>query len=251
VQVITRLLPLAASEHAADFDGVLTAVHLHMMIQAVAWGTFFVYCLIRFRQHAQPGAKQGGLNPAIPIVAIALVVVGDALMLATTALPVWLERTTLPSPAARPFEVRVAAEQFAWNIHYPGPDSRFGTTSSALISVANPLGIDRASDGGRDDIGLQNVLTVPVGRPTIVQLTSRDVVHSFTLNEMRVRQDTTPGLVVRTWFTPTTTGRWEIACSQLCGLGHYRMRGVFAVLSHDDWEVWQAREVALIPQGRR
>ena len=222
-----------------------------MAIQAVAWGVFFVYCLIRFRQRVHPQARPTGPKPALAILAIALVIVGDAVILATTALPVWLKRTTVPVSMEAPFEVRVAAEQFAWNVHYPGPDGLFAATSSALISAANPLGIDRTSDGGADDIGLQNVLTVPVGRPIIVQLTSRDVVHSFTLNEMRVRQDATPGLVVRTWFTPTTTGRWEIACSELCGLGHYRMRGGFAVLSAEDWAAWQAREVALLPPARR
>jgi cytochrome c oxidase subunit 2 len=249
--VIDRLLPLAASEHAAEFDAVLNAVHVHIAIQAIAWGAFFVYCLIRFRQRIHPQPKQTRLEPALPILAILLVVVGDAVLLATTALPVWMKRATLPSPLEAPFEVRVAAEQFAWNVHYPGPDGRFGATSSRLISVANPLGIDRASAGGADDIGLQNVLNVPVNRPTIVYLTSRDVVHSFTLNEMRVRQDTTPGLPVRTWFTPTSTGRWEISCSQLCGLGHYRMRGAFSVLSADDWAAWQAREIALLPQVPR
>jgi cytochrome c oxidase subunit 2 len=249
--MINRLLPLAGSEHAAEFDAVLNAVHLHIAIQAIAWGAFFVYCLVRFRArvHAQP--TQEGLRPLLPVLAIALVVLGDAVLLATTALPVWMKRVTLPSSLATPFEVRVAAEQFAWNVHYAGPDGRFGDTNSALISATNPLGIDRTSQDGADDIGLQNVLTVPVNRPIIVHLTSRDVVHSFTLNEMRVRQDATPGRPVRTWFTPTTTGRWEIACSQLCGLGHYRMRGAFAVLSADEWAAWQAREVALIPPAPR
>jgi cytochrome c oxidase subunit II len=249
--MLNRLLPLAASEHAAEFDAVLHAVHLHIAIQALAWGAFFVYCVIRFRHRVHPRPSQAGLKPALPVLAIALVIAGDAVLLATTALPVWLKRATLPSPLEAPFEVRVAAEQFAWNVHYPGPDSRFGSTSSALISAANPLGIDRASDGGADDIGLQNVLNVPVNRPVVVHLTSRDVVHSFSLNEMRVRQDATPGLPVRTWFTPKTTGRWEIGCSQLCGLGHYRMRGAFAVLSADDWAAWHARELALIPADRR
>jgi cytochrome c oxidase subunit 2 len=249
--MMDRLLPLAASEHAAEFDAVLNAVHLHIAIQALAWGAFFVYCLIRFRERVHPQPAQEGLRPLLPILAIALVVLGDAVLLAATALPVWMKRGGLPSPLEAPFEVRIAAEQFAWNVHYPGPDGRFGTTSSRLISATNPLGIDRSSDGGADDIGLQNVLTVPVNRPIIVDLTSRDVVHSFTLNEMRVRQDTTPGLPVRTWFTPTTTGRWEISCSQLCGLGHYRMRGAFSVLSADDWAAWQAREIALLPQAPR
>jgi cytochrome c oxidase subunit II len=248
--MMDRLLPFAGSAHAAEFDAVLNAVHLHIAIQALAWGAFFLYCVIRFRQRIHPQPSQSGLRPALPILAIALVIAGDAVLLATTALPVWMKRTTLPSSLELPFEVRVVAEQFAWNVHYPGPDGRFGSTSIALISAANPLGIDRASEGGADDIGLQNVLNVPVNRPVLVHLASRDVVHSFTLNEMRVRQDATPGLPVRTWFTPTTTGRWEIACSQLCGLGHYRMRGTFAVLSADDWAAWEVREVALISPAR-
>lgn len=249
--MIQRLLPLAASEHAAGFDGVLTSVHVHIVIQAVAWGTFFLLCLIRFRRGAQPHASHAGIRPALAFAAIGLVVVGDAVLLATTALPVWLRRTELPSSDPAALEIRVAAEQFAWNIHYPGPDGRFGRTDNALINAANPLGIDRGDPEGADDIGLQNLLTVPVGRPIMVRLTSRDVVHSFTLNEMRVRQDATPGLPVRTWFTPTQTGQWEIACSQLCGLGHYRMRGSLTVLTQADWNAWQQREVSLISPARR
>jgi cytochrome c oxidase subunit 2 len=241
--MLERLLPAAASSHAVEIDGVLASVHLHMAIQAIAWGAFLLVCLVRFRRRAHPRADHAGLRPALPLMAIGLVVVGDALLLATTALPAWIARTTPPSSAI--FEVRVIAEQFAWNVHYPGPDGRFGPTNPALISPANPLGIDRSSDTGRDDIGLANVLTVPLGRPIVVQLSSRDVVHSFTLNEMRVRQDATPGRAVRTWFTPTMTGQWEIACSQLCGLGHYRMRGSFSVVTPEEWSAWEAREVAL------
>jgi cytochrome c oxidase subunit 2 len=178
--------------------------------------------------------------------AIALVVIGDAYVLATAALPAWLARATMPDPGAMPLEVHVVAEQFAWHVHYPGPDRQFGPTSDALISASNPLGIDRRADTARDDIGLSNLLTVPVNRPVIVRLSSRDVVHAFTLNEMRVRQDATPGRVDRTWFTPIQTGNWEIGCSQLCGLGHYRMRGTFSVVSEEEWAGWMAREIALI-----
>lgn len=249
--MIERFLPLAASQHAAEFDAVLVSVHTHMTIQAVAWGAFFVYCLYRFRASVHPQPSTRTLRPTLPVLAIAFVVIGDALLLATAALPVWLKRATLPDPASMPLEVRVVAEQFAWNIHYPGPDGRFGPTSDTLISASNPLGIDRRADDARDDIGLLNILNVPVGKPIVVHLSSRDVVHSFTLNEMRVRQDATPGLVVRTWFTPTTTGRWEIGCSQLCGLGHYRMRGAFSVMTPDAWAEWQARELALINPVRR
>jgi cytochrome c oxidase subunit II len=243
--MLERLLPVAASSHAVELDSVLAWVHLHIAIQAVAWGAFLIVCLVRFRRGAQPRASHAGLRPALPLLAIGFVVVGDAVLLATVALPVWIARTTLAASSSLPFEVHVIAEQFAWNVHYPGPDGRFGPTSSSLISAANPVGIDRASDAGRDDIGLANVLMVPLGRPIVAELSSRDVVHSFTLNEMRVRQDAVPGQVVRTWFTPTMTGQWEIGCSQLCGLGHYRMRGAFSVVTPDEWSAWQAREVAL------
>jgi cytochrome c oxidase subunit 2 len=249
--MIQRFLPFAASEHAARFDAVLTSVHIHMAIQLVAWGGFFIYCLWRFRAKVHPQPAPQTLRPLWPALAIAVVILGDALLLAIAALPAWRDRMSLPNPMSRPQEVRIVAEQFAWNIHYPGPDGRFGATSDTLITSTNPLGIDRRDEAGRDDIGLQNFLAVEVGRPVIVRLSSRDVVHSFTLNEMRVKQDATPGLNVRTWFTPTAIGEWDIACSQLCGLGHYRMRGGISVMSTERWTAWQAREVSLITPLRR
>lgn len=254
--MLERLLPAAASAHAADLDAVLTSVHVHMTIQAIAWGAFFLYCVFRFRGRpttALPTSNAAEGTPVTPGIlgtlgslAIALVVIGDAVLLATAALPAWLARMTPPDPSTMPLEVHVVAEQFAWHVHYPGPDRQFGPTSPALISARNPLGIDRRADAARDDIALTNVLVVPIARPVIVLLSSRDVVHSFTLNEMRVRQDATPGMLVRTWFTPVRTGQWEIACSQLCGLGHYRMRGSFSVLGAEEWAAWQARELSLI-----
>jgi cytochrome c oxidase subunit 2 len=249
--VIDRLLPVAASAHAAALDNVLRAVHVHMAVQAVAWGAFFVYCLIRFRRRSGRAAAHQGLRPLLPALAIGLVVVGDAVLLAASALPVWFARAAPPPDMPAAIEVRVVAEQFAWNIQYPGPDRIFGRTSPALVSASNPLGIDRTDAAARDDVGLLNTLMLPVGHPVVVHLTARDVIHSFTLNEMRVKQDAVPGLVVRTWFTPTVTGKWEIACSQLCGLGHYRMRGEYSVMSGEEWDRWLASEVALItPRAR-
>ena len=243
---MSRFLPLAGSAEAAALDAVLTSVHLHIALQALAWGAFFVFCLIRFRRRAHPVAVYRGLKPLLPWLAIGAVVVGDAVLLATSALPAWLERSTPPRADTAPLEVHIAAEQFAWNIHYPGPDGRFGLVRAALIGPANPVGIDRADPAAKDDIGVLNTLTVPVGRPVILTLTARDVIHSFTINEMRVKQDATPGLTVRTWFTPIAAGAFEIRCSQLCGLGHYRMRGDVSVLAPDAWDRWQRSELALI-----
>ena len=246
------LLPLAGSAEARSLDAVLASVHVHMAIQAVAWGAFFVFCLFRFRRRAQPAAAYRGLAPLLPWLAIGAVIAGDAVLLASSALPVWFNRATPPSPDPAPLEVHIAAEQFAWNMHYPGPDGRFGPVRSALINPANPVGIDRSDPAAHDDIGLLNVLTVPVGRPVIVTLTARDVIHAFTVNEMRVKQDATPGLTVRTWFTPIATGSFDIRCSQLCGLGHYRMRGELSVVAPEAWDRWQQSELALIapkPRG--
>ena len=244
--VIERFLPIAGSQHATDLDKVLLAVHTHMIIQAVAWGLFFIYVLIRFRSGKQKEPSARGLRPLIPVLAIGAVVVGDVVLLATAALPAWFERTKPPAAPPAPLEIRVIGEQFAWNIHYPGVDGQFGLTRQALIGAANPVGIDRTDPNGKDDIGLLNTLSLPLNRTVVVHLTSRDVIHSFTLNEMRVRQDAVPGMTMHTWFTPVVAGQWDIACSQLCGLGHYRMRGQYRVLPQPQWEEWLRQETALI-----
>jgi len=157
-------------------------------------------------------------------------------------LPSSLTISAMTPAGVSPVEVRVTGEQFAWNIHYPGPDGVFGRTDNTLISASNPVGIDRDHPAAKDDVGLLNILTLPVDRTIVIQLASRDVVHSFTLNEMRVKQDAVPGMTTRTWFTPTQTGDWEIACSQLCGLGHYRMRGELHVVTADGWNAWMRDE---------
>ena len=242
--MIERWLPAAASDHARVLDAVLTSVHAHMLLIFAVWLAVFVVALLKFRSGANPNARQQGVRGLWPAIAIGGVILGDVIILATQALPAWSARMAPPPAGMVPVEIRIAAEQFAWNIHYPGPDRVFGRTSQALISASNPVGIDRADPAAADDIGLLNVLMLPINRTAVVQLTSRDVIHSFTLNEMRVKQDANPGMTARVWFTPIATGDWEIACSQLCGLGHYRMRGEYHVVDQAAWDRWQAEEVA-------
>ncbi len=242
--MIERWLPAAASAHAAMLDGVLVSIHAHMLLIFVGWLALLTLVLIRFRSGAHPTANQAGARLLWPAIAIGLLILGDAYILATKALPAWSARVAPPPAGVTPIEVRITAEQFAWNIHYPGPDGVFGRTDNALISASNPVGIDRTDAAARDDVGLLNILTLPVDRTVVIQLMSRDVVHGFTLNEMRVKQDAVPGTITRTWFTPTLTGNWEIACSQLCGLGHYRMRGELHVVTAEGWAAWIADEQA-------
>ena len=239
---LSRLLPAPAAAHAPDFDGVLVAAHAEALVVFLSWLVLFMVMLWRFR--AGTGRPAGTAAGAWPLVAIAAVVLGDVWLLAGSALPAWWRRAT-PAPAGA-VEVRVVGEQFAWNVHYPGLDGRFGRTDPSFISAADPLGIDRNDAAGKDDFVLVNLLVLPEGRAAVVHLVAKDVIHSFTLAEMRVKQDVTPGLPTTTWFTPTASGTWEIGCSQLCGLGHYRMRGVFEVRTEAAWQAFVRDEVALV-----
>ena len=242
--MMERWMPQAASGHASALDAVLLSVHGHMLLIFVAWLALFLIALVKFRKGASPEPRAQGFRGAWAAAAIGAVIVGDVIILATQALPAWSARNAPPPAGVQPIEIHIAAEQFAWNIHYPGPDRVFGRTSQELVSASNPVGIDRSDPAAADDIGLLNVLMLPVYQTAVIQLSSRDVIHSFTLNEMRVKQDVVPGMTSRIWFTPIATGDWDIACSQLCGLGHYRMRGEYHVVEPAAWDRWQADEVA-------
>ena len=114
------------------------------------------------------------------------------------------------------------------------------------MSADNPLGLDVNDPAARDDVWTQNQLNLPVGRPVIVHLSSKDVIHSFGLPDFRVKQDVIPWMLSSVWFTPLRTGEFDIACSQLCGLGHYRMRGVLTVQREEEFAKYLADEAALI-----
>jgi cytochrome c oxidase subunit 2 len=247
--MIERWLPIAASAHAASFDTVLASIHAQMLAIFVVWLAVFAAAIVRFRASVQPVPCTRGASGVWPALAIGAAVLANAAVLATQALPAWQARMAPPPAGAAAVEIHITAEQFAWNIHYPGPDGTFGRTSPGLISASNPIGIDRDDPAAADDIGLLNILTLPLNRIAVLELTARDVVHSFSVAEMRVKQDAVPGVRSRVWFTPIRAGVWDIACAQLCGLGHYRMRGELRVLPVEDWERWQADELARM--GRR
>lgn len=241
-------LPVAASAHAGEIDHMLSLVHWLMLLMFVGWGLFFVYVLFRFRKAANPradyvGAK-GKLSKGIEIA----IVVAEVILLVGYAIPAWARRVQQFPAENEAVVVRVVAEQFAWNIQYPGPDGKFGRSDITMVSSDNPMGLDRSDPNGKDDISTINQLTLPVDRPVLVHLSSKDVIHSFGLFEMRVKQDAVPGLDIPVWFIPNRIGDYEIACSQLCGLGHYRMRGFLNVKSDADYRAFLAEEAALKTQ---
>jgi cytochrome c oxidase subunit 2 len=253
-------LPVQASTHAASVDTMIGLVHWLMLVLFVGWGAFFVYALFRFRKGANPTASYEGAKGKFAKGTEIAVVVAEMALLFGYALPGWSQRVGAFPSENEAVVVHVAGEQFAWNVHYPGADGQFGRREIRLVSADNPLGLDRTDPVAKDDITTINQLNLPVGRPVLVHLSSKDVIHSFGLYEMRIKQDAVPGLEMPVWFVPTVTTdqmratlknptfEYEIACSQLCGLGHYRMRGFVTVQSASDYAKWMAEQVkALTP----
>jgi cytochrome c oxidase subunit 2 len=239
-------MPIQASAHAAEIDQMTVLVHWLMAILFVGWGTFFIFALFRFRQGANPKADYHGVRSHVSNYLEIGVAVIEAVLLIGFAIPAWAHRVGEFPPESAATVVHVVGEQFAWNVHYPGPDGRFGRTDISLINPGNPLGLDRTDAAARDDVTTINQLNMPVDKPVLVQLSTKDVIHSFTLLEMRVKQDAIPGLQTPIWFVPTRVGAYEIGCSQLCGLGHYRMRGFVTVQTQAEFDTWLRDELALI-----
>jgi cytochrome c oxidase subunit 2 len=257
-------MPAAASAHAGEIDQMMVLVHWLMLVLFVGWGAFFIYALFRFRRGANPRANYAGAKGKVSKATEIAVAVIEVVLLVFYAIPAWARRVQSPPSETEAVVVRVVGEQFAWNVHYPGADGRFGRTDLTLVSADNPLGLDRSDDSAKDDITDINQLHIPVNRPVLIHLSSKDVIHSFGVYEMRVKQDAVPGLEIPVWFIPTVTtaemraktGKadfdYEIACSQLCGLGHFRMRGYMVVQSDAEYNAWMADQVkALAPAPAR
>ena len=248
-------LPVLASAHGGEIDRLIIITHWLMAVLLVGWGVFFVYALIRFRASKNPQASYIGMESHYNTYVEAGVVVVEAVLLFAFAIPAWGTVKNEFPEESEAVVVRVVAEQFAWNIHYAGADGVFGRTSIELIDTeVNPLGLDSSDPYAADDITTINQLHLPLDKPALIYLSSKDVLHSFGLPEFRVKQDAVPGLVIPVWFVPTLstadyrklkgseTINYEIACAQLCGLGHYRMRGYVTIDTEDEYNTWLAEQ---------
>jgi cytochrome c oxidase subunit 2 len=143
------------------------------------------------------------------------------------------------SEGRRLHPIQVVAQQFAWNARYAGADGKFGQQEMKLVAENNVFGVDPADPAGKDDFQILNEIHVPVSKPVIIYLSSKDVIHSLKLIAMRTTQDAIPGLRIPFSFTPDTIGRYQIECAQLCGGGHASMAGGFVVVdSPEDYKKW-------------
>jgi cytochrome c oxidase subunit 2 len=244
-------MPALAAAHGGQIDAMIGWIHIFMAVLFVGWGGFFLYCIVRFRQSRNPVADYTGVTSKHSTYAEIGVAVVEAILLIGFAIPLWAARVDAMPAETEAVVVQVTGEQFAWNIHYPGPDRVFGRTDIKLLDLqSNPLGLDRTDPAAKDDVTTVNQLYLPVNQPVIVRLRSKDVIHSFGVPEFRVKQDAVPGLTIPIWFVPTVTTadmrtqtgnpafQYEIACAQLCGLGHARMRGFVTVQTGEEFQTW-------------
>lgn len=247
-------LPLNASIQGEYVDNANVLMHWLMLILFFGWGTFFIVSLIRFRASKNKTADYTGVKSHMSSLLEAAVAIIEIIALFGFSYPVWAYRVN-DIPDYRDAEnIRVVAQQFAWNIHYPGEDGLFGTTRSDLVDEQeNPIGLDRGSPNASDDFYTINQLHIPVHKTIRIDLTTKDVIHNFKLPELRVSQDAIPGMLIPVHFEATMTSKefletvkgthregmgLEISCAQLCGLGHYRMKGFLTIHDQDGYDSW-------------
>lgn len=309
-------LPVDASAHGPEIDAMIAVIHWLMLVLFVGWGSFFGYTLVRFRKSRNANADYAGVKSHLSSYLEIGIAIFEIVLIVGFAIPLWAKRVNEFPSEKEALVVHVIAEQFAWNVHYSGPDGIFGKTDRNLVTPENPTGLDRSDPAGKDDITTINQLTLPVNKPVIIRLTTKDVIHSFGVPLLRVKQDAIPGQDIPVWFkaietteniktrltrpysiagghydpvltnmvamqdyigkdSTITLGKgmpvtaeaiqqlvdagvitiqagpdtpMEIACAQLCGLGHYRMRGYVSIKTQEEYEAWLNEEASYLVQ---
>ncbi|MBI3695924.1 MAG: cytochrome c oxidase subunit II [Acidobacteria bacterium] len=233
----TWWFPQSINEHGRQVDQqfmftlVVTGVVFILAQAALGW------VVLRFGRPRAGAANYSHGNNTMEVLwtsATAVLFIGLTIM----GQRVWARVHFMGAPEGA-IPIELTGQQFVWNIRYPGPDGKFGALDIKQINdqAGNPLGVDSKDPAGKDDITVPT-MAVPVNKPIELRLRSKDVTHSFFVPELRLKQDTVPGMVIRIHFTAEKVGRYEIACAELCGLGHYKMRSFLDVMEQADYEKW-------------
>ena len=238
---LLSLLPTDASAHGPALDHHLL---LNLWIILTLATLAHILLLIGLAMRRASEARHLWTIEFLPLALLAIIFAA----LAIRAERLWAAtRYTGASPEA--MQVEVTGMQFAWYFRYPGPDATFGITRPQLASPAegNPVGVDPADPHSTDDL-VTAELVIPAGREIDLRLQAQDVIHGFSVPELRLKQNAVPGESIHIHFTPTKPGTYAILCTQLCGLGHYRMNANLRVLSPNDFRAWlTAREKPVHP----
>lgn len=218
-------LPEVASAHGNKVNDFIVYVHWLMVALFVGWFIYFLFTLYHFRASRTPKANYHGVKNHASAYIEAAVVIIEASLLVFLAVPLWGEVVGKFPKESESTEVQIVAQQFAWNARYAGFDGKFGAQDMKFVAETNLFGIDPSDPLGKDDVQVLNEIHVPVDKPVICYVSSKDVIHSFRIVAMRATQDAIPGMRIPMWFKPVKTGTNQIYCAQLCGAGHAGMAG--------------------------
>ncbi len=241
-------LPVLASEQGKDVDKLIIYVHYLMIVLFVGWVLYFAYALIRFYHKRNPKADYVGVKShASSYVEVAVALV-EAVLLVGLAVPLWA-RAVDKFPAEKDsIVIQIVAQQFDWNVRYPGKDGVFGKQEMRWVSSTNIFGVDPSDPNGKDDVQDTTQIHVVVNKPVIAYISSKEVIHSFKIIAIRMTQDAIPGMRVPIHFVPTQTGTYQINCAQLCGNGHFGMsRGRLIVQTQEEFDKWLATKASAAP----
>ena len=233
------LQPLASQQGRAA-DEMFNAILIATGAAFIAVHLFVAIALIRYAAHGSRPAAHWHEHLGAELT-WTLVPAAGLVVLAILGEIVWA-RVYSPPPANAQV-VEVTARQFLWYVRYPGPDGKLARIDPKFISAGNPLGLDPADPDSKANVVVTNEFHVVNNRPVKVLVRSLDVIHSFFLPNFRVKQDAVPGRNIDIWFTPDRAGAYQIACAQLCGVGHYTMRGNMVVEADQAaFDAWLAKQ---------
>lgn len=234
-------LPPLATENGRAVDNLIIYIHLLMIALFVGWLGYFAFTLWRFRRARNPKADYTGVRNHASNYIEGIVVVVEAVLLIFVAVPLWARTVDKFPKESDSTVVHVVAQQFNWNARYAGVDGVFGKQEMKLVNSTNAFGLDYSDPKSADDVAVNNEIHVPVNKPVIAYISSKDVIHSFKVLAFRLTQDAIPGMRIPTWFKPTKEGRYQINCAQLCGNGHFSMSGgLIVVESQEAFDKWVA-----------
>jgi len=232
------LTPWYFTPIASNWTSIDTAVDITFWVTGavfVAINLFMVYALVRYSHRRGGKASYEPENAKLERRLTFWTAIGIATLLAP-GLYAWDKFVTIPDNAT---VLEVVGQQWGWSFRFPGKDGVLGTTDVQYVNDDNPFGVNPNDPYGRDDVLISdNVVHIPVGKPIKVVLRSKDVLHDFYVPQFRARMNLVPGLVTYFWFTPTKIGTYEILCAQLCGIGHYTMRGTVIVDDQKTFDAW-------------
>ena len=227
---------------AADWGSIDFTINVTFWVTGfvfIAVNLFLAYCVYKFRQKEGHKAVYEPENHKLEVWLSAITALGVVAMLAP-GLFVWAQIVTVPEDAT---EYEVMGQQWQWAYRYPGADGQLGYADTQLVTESNPFGINVEDPRGQDDIVVAGPeMHLPIGQPVKALLRSNDTLHNYTVPQFRVKMDLEPGMISYLWFEPNKIGTYDILCEELCGIGHFAMRGSVVIDTQADFDDWIAQQ---------